>query len=199
MDVRSVLLATIATIALSTAQAGSIDHDKIQPFAQSEPVTISEKAGVKYKPSLYIEDGCHSYPAVNAAGETSSGLKGTGSLDGGCKGSSLGSQVYGRAVWYKDLWAIMYTWYFPKEMQYGALTLKGHRHKWVSAVVWLDNPAVEKPDILAVSTSTSTNTYSIIKKGSQACGRYSCSPTFVEYINGPVPCCPTDFGMSASR
>ncbi|GMF22869.1 unnamed protein product [Phytophthora fragariaefolia] len=179
MDVRSLLLVTIAVIALSTAGAVSIDHDKVQPFAQPEPVTISEKAAVKYKPSLYIEDGCHSYPAVNAAGETSSGLKGTGRLGGGCKGSSLGSQMYRRAVWYKDPWSIMYSWYFPKEMHEGTYTMKGHRHKWVSAVVWLDNPAVKKPNILAVSASHST-----IKNGSQECGRYSCAPAFAEYING---------------
>ncbi|GMF54345.1 unnamed protein product [Phytophthora fragariaefolia] len=165
MDVRSLLLVPIAVIALSTAGAISIDHDK---------------------PSLNIEDGCHPYPAVNTAGETSGGLKGTGRLDGGCKGSDLGSQVYGRAVWYKDLWAIIYSWYFPKVMREDTYTLKGHRHKWVSAVVWLDNPAVEKPNILAVSAWAGTNTYSTVKNGSQECGRYSCTPDFAEYINGTI-------------
>ncbi|GMF19151.1 unnamed protein product [Phytophthora fragariaefolia] len=183
MDVCSLLLAVIAAVALSTAHAVSIDHDKVQPFAQPEPATVSEKAAVKYKPSLQIIDGCHPYPAVNAAGETSSGLKGTGELDGECKGSGLGSQVYGRAVWYKDLWAIMYSWYFPKDMYYDFISKKGHRHKWVNAVVWLDNPALDKPKILAVSTSTTSNDYGIMKNGPPECDRQSCAPAFVEYTN----------------
>ncbi|ETP08904.1 hypothetical protein F441_15185 [Phytophthora nicotianae CJ01A1] len=56
---------------------------------------------------------CVSYPAVNAAGEVTGGLKGTNGNDA-CKYAPQGSQVYGRAGWYKDLWAIMYAWYFPK-------------------------------------------------------------------------------------
>ncbi|KAE8988113.1 hypothetical protein PR003_g21217 [Phytophthora rubi] len=58
---------------------------------------MSEKAAVKFKPSLQIIDGCHPYPAVNTAGETNGELKGSGKDDGDCKGSGLGSQVYGRA------------------------------------------------------------------------------------------------------
>ncbi|KAE9306664.1 hypothetical protein PF008_g21410 [Phytophthora fragariae] len=169
MNLRS-LLATVIAVAGALGSVGGvrIGHDKMQPFAQPEPVIVSEKAAIKFKPNLQIHDGCHPYPAVNAAGETSGGLKGTGDPDGDCKGSPLGSQVYGRASWYKDLWAIMYVWYFPKEQD---RTFKGKRHKWTAAVVWLDNPALEKPKILAVSTIGIDGVYKINKSGG-------------EYING---------------
>ncbi|KAF1773385.1 Necrosis inducing protein [Phytophthora cactorum] len=42
--------------------AGKIDHDKIGPFPQPNPVTISEKAAVKFKPQLNIADGCGLVP-----------------------------------------------------------------------------------------------------------------------------------------
>ncbi|KAE9266667.1 hypothetical protein PF008_g31558 [Phytophthora fragariae] len=170
MNLRPLLVTAIAVAGVLGSMGGvTIDHDKVQPFAQPAPVTVSEKAAVKFKPSLQIFDGCHSYPAVNAAGETSGGLKGTGKPNGDCKGAPLGSQVYGRASWHKDLWAIMYAWYFPKEQ---GSSSKGKRHKWVSAVVWLDNPAIEKPKILAVSTIGVSGVYEIKKDGTQECDRY---------------------------
>lgn len=124
----------------------AIDHDKVQPFAQPEPTTISDKAAVKFKPQLHISHGCHSYPAVNEVGEVSAGLKGSGRADGMCKGSKHGSQVYGRSAWHKDKWAIMYTWYFPKDVME-----KPGRHDWEYVVLWLDNPAVDNQMILPVS------------------------------------------------
>uniref|UniRef100_H3H0B8 Necrosis inducing-like protein NPP1 type n=1 Tax=Phytophthora ramorum TaxID=164328 RepID=H3H0B8_PHYRM len=145
----------VVTVALFSIKADSIDHDKVQPFPQPQPVTISEKAGVKFKPKLFIQEGCVSYPAVNAAGEPSGGLKGTGD-DSGCKLPSLGSQVYGRAEWYNDVWAIMYAWYFPKgfwdKCPYW-------RHDWSNVVVWIDNPDVETSKVLGLSLSTSENKY----------------------------------------
>ncbi|ETI47584.1 hypothetical protein F443_08220 [Phytophthora nicotianae P1569] len=100
------------------------------------PVTISDKAAIKFKPQLFTpEYVCVPYPAVDAAGETTGGLKGTKRNDA-CKYAPLGSQVYGRARWYKDLWAII-------------------RHDWKSVVVWIDNPEFETPKIAAVSMSKS--------------------------------------------
>ncbi|KAG6958611.1 hypothetical protein JG687_00009291, partial [Phytophthora cactorum] len=55
--------------------AVSIDHDTVEPIPQLDPVTVSKKAAVKFKPELLT---CASFPAVNAAGETSGGLKGSG-------------------------------------------------------------------------------------------------------------------------
>ncbi|EEY58307.1 NPP1-like protein [Phytophthora infestans T30-4] len=157
------VLTILAVAALASIRAASIDHDKVQPFAQPQPITDVEKAAVKFKPSLAVMSGCHPYPAVNAAGETSAGLKGTGEPDGGCEGSELGSQVYSRSTWYEGRWAIMYAWYFPKDIQNGGLAKKGIRHDWVNVVVWLNNPAVAAPTILATSASTYGTRYVISK------------------------------------
>ncbi|KUF84498.1 NPP1 protein [Phytophthora nicotianae] len=108
----NLLILTAALFAALVACAtASIGHGKVQPFPQVMPVTISDKAAIKFKPQLFTpEYVCVPYPAVDAAGETTGGLKGTKRNDA-CKYAPLGSQVYGRA---KDLWAIMYAWYFPK-------------------------------------------------------------------------------------
>ncbi|KAE9265205.1 hypothetical protein PF001_g30988 [Phytophthora fragariae] len=66
MNLRSLLLTVIASATLSGVGAATINHDKVQPFPQLTPVTLSEKSAVKFKPSLIIKDGCHPYPAVNA-------------------------------------------------------------------------------------------------------------------------------------
>ncbi|GMF32952.1 unnamed protein product [Phytophthora lilii] len=147
----SVVLASVVSI----SNAASIDHNKVQPIPQPEAVTNSEKAAVKFKPQLYIETGCASYPAVNAGGETSGGLKGTNG-DDACKVSLLASQVYGRATWYQGVWAIMYAWYFPKRFWN---MNPSNRHDWANFVVWIDNPAVDNPKILGVSFSKSEKKY----------------------------------------
>ncbi|OWZ08057.1 Necrosis inducing protein NPP1 [Phytophthora megakarya] len=128
----------------------TIDHDQVKPFVQPQPVTISEKAAIKFKPQLHITNGCHSYPAVDEAGQTSGGLKTKGAPSAGCKGSGWGSQVYGRSGWYQDVWAIMFCWYFPKDEPSSGI---GHRHDWEHVIVWIDNPAVDSPKILAVTPS----------------------------------------------
>ncbi|OWZ18786.1 hypothetical protein PHMEG_0007070 [Phytophthora megakarya] len=148
--------ATTLFAALIVCATATIDHDKVQPIPQPEPATISEKAAVKFKPnfskSLYA---CVPFPAVNAAGEVTGGLKGTNGNDA-CTDAPLGSQVYGRAGWYKDLWAMMYAWYFPKGFQGG---FASRRHDWKSVVVWIDNPAVDTPKIVGVSMSESDSKY----------------------------------------
>uniref|UniRef100_H3GB05 Necrosis inducing-like protein NPP1 type n=1 Tax=Phytophthora ramorum TaxID=164328 RepID=H3GB05_PHYRM len=150
-------LFVVVAVAFFSVEAASIDHDKVQPFPQPDPVTITEKSGVKFKPELHIdtEHGCASYPAVNSAGETSGGLKGTKGTSA-CTGPILGSQVYGRAEWHNDVWAIMYAWYFPK----GFWDSRAYwRHDWSNAVVWIDDPALENPKVLGLSLSTSENKY----------------------------------------
>ncbi|KAF1775677.1 Necrosis inducing protein [Phytophthora cactorum] len=124
-----------------------IDHDAVVPFKQPEPVTIFEKAAIKFKPQLHITNGCHAYPAVNVGGQTSGGLKTKGAPSAGCKGSGWGSQVYGRSTWHNGIWAIMYSWYFPKDSPSTGL---GHRHDWEHVIVWIDNPEIAEPKILAV-------------------------------------------------
>ncbi|KAG6951573.1 hypothetical protein JG688_00013679 [Phytophthora aleatoria] len=110
-------------------QPKTIAHKDVKPFSQPEPVTISEKAGVKFKPQIDIK------------------------LDaptGGCRGSGHGSQIYDRSTWFNGLWAIMYSWYFPKDSPSSRL---GHRHDWEHIVVFIDNPKVPEPKILSCSPS----------------------------------------------
>ncbi|KAG7399642.1 hypothetical protein PHYBOEH_008285 [Phytophthora boehmeriae] len=148
MNLRALVVAVFAAVA--TADAISIDHDKVEAFAELEPTTVSEKAAVRFKPRLRITDGCHPYPAVNAAGETSAGLDPASSGASGCRGIFEDSQVYGRSAWYSNVWAIMYAWYFPKD---APADLPGRRHEWENCIVWIDNPALENPKILGISVS----------------------------------------------
>ncbi|KAG2502720.1 hypothetical protein JM18_009091 [Phytophthora kernoviae] len=171
-------LLVIIAVALFSGDVVSIDHDKVQPFAQPDPVTVSEKAAVKFKPMLTINGGCASYPAVNAAGEITGGLKGTG-FTSGCKVSLMGSQVYGRSVWYNDVWAIMYAWYFPKGF-WGELPSR--RHDWANVIVWIDNPASETPSIVGLSTSYGDSTYKKIAPAPYSAINNGTTPKFLHTL-----------------
>ncbi|KAG7395653.1 hypothetical protein PHYBOEH_003372 [Phytophthora boehmeriae] len=43
----------------------------------------------------------------------------------------------------------MYAWYFPKGFW---IDIPVRRHDWKNVIVWIDNPAVEAPKILGIST-----------------------------------------------
>ncbi|KAE9293336.1 hypothetical protein PF001_g18308 [Phytophthora fragariae] len=114
MNLYALLLAAVASLVAVHAEVTYIDHDQVQPFPEPKPTTDSEKCAVKYKPQFLVSYGCHPYPAVQADGAVSAGLKRFGPPDGECTKPTLGSQVYSRSDWYKDKWAIMYAWYLPK-------------------------------------------------------------------------------------
>nr|AGC56252.1 NPP1-like protein [Plasmopara viticola] len=135
---------------MSPWEAKWIRHSEVRPFPQPEPITVEEKVAVMLKPEIHVTNGCHPYPAVNDLGETNSGLKTKGAPSGMCKGSGWGSQVYGRHALFKGVWAIMYSWYFPKDMP---STDFGHRHDWEHVIVWIEKPVVENVKILAVTPS----------------------------------------------
>ncbi|OWZ08707.1 hypothetical protein PHMEG_00018709 [Phytophthora megakarya] len=127
------LLIIALLTALFTCAVATVDHDKIETFPRPEPVTVSEKTAVKFKLQLYPSKSvCVSFPAVNAAGEVPGGLKGSNGNDA-CENAPKGPQVYGRAGWYKDRWAIIYVWYFPKDFSW--IGFRKSRHEWQSAVV----------------------------------------------------------------
>lgn len=152
-------LFTVLAAALFVVDVRSIDHDKVQPFAQPEAVTVSEKNAVKFKPQMFILERCASFPAVNAAGEITGGLKGSGG-DSGCKVFLLGSQVYGRDAWYEDVWAIMYAWYFPKGFWTTYIkAFPTRRHDWANAIVWINNPDSVAPEVVGLSLSDGDNNY----------------------------------------
>ncbi|EGZ16324.1 hypothetical protein PHYSODRAFT_508915, partial [Phytophthora sojae] len=99
---------------------------------------------------LNINSGCHPYPAVDADENTNAGL----SLFS-CKGSSLGSQVYGCVTAYEDSYAIMYAWYFPRDRK-GTF---GHCHGWEHAIVWLERKGAKDANISSVPASISNDKY----------------------------------------
>ncbi|KAI9983979.1 hypothetical protein PInf_005264 [Phytophthora infestans] len=87
-------------------------------------------------------------------------------------------------------WAIMYVWYFPKDMQgevpiIGVVKI-GVRHDWVNLVVWLDNPTLAKSKILATSASAS---YGRVLKTCDIDVGYEISkpPNGSDIINGITP------------
>ncbi|MCE4372776.1 NPP1 family protein [Xanthomonas hortorum pv. hederae] len=84
-------------------------------------------------------------------------MKPTGASNGGCSHSP--GQVYVRSGWYRGVWAIMYSWYFPKDSPSSGL---GHRHDWESIVVWINNPSVPRPTVYALSYSAHGN-YSYLR------------------------------------
>ncbi|KAF3018182.1 hypothetical protein E8E14_011416 [Neopestalotiopsis sp. 37M] len=97
-----------------------IAHDAVVGFAQAVPSGSLGTALLKYKPWLQVVNGCVPFPAVDSAGNT---------------GSSPG-QVYARGTQYGDYYALMYSWYMPKDSPSSGL---GHRHDWEGIVVWIDN------------------------------------------------------------
>ncbi|RMX62583.1 hypothetical protein DD238_008439 [Peronospora effusa] len=126
-----------------------VGPDDIRPFPQPPANTISEKAAIKFKPMLNISnDECVPYPAVSKDGSYVEGLFEPGKSITYCKGNQHGSQIYGRAAWHNNKYAIVYTWYFPSDSS-------GIRYGWQTCVVWLDNYDKVSPNILAVSVMIS--------------------------------------------
>ncbi|ETM52639.1 hypothetical protein L914_03779, partial [Phytophthora nicotianae] len=143
--------ATPSTDKKSASKEPTIAYDQVEPFEMAQPsdATVTEKAAIKFRPKLHVVNGCHPYPAVNAAGQVSKGLQKADATDAECSGSKLGTQVYGRSAWFGRVWAIMYAWYFPDVSP-----------DWEHVIVWTNNPNVTNQVILAVTTSDSTGKYS---------------------------------------
>ncbi|KAI3390866.1 hypothetical protein diail_8476 [Diaporthe ilicicola] len=121
MTVRSLLSAALV---VSTAlckptplkSRAVIDYDAVVGFAEAVPDNSEGDLMLAYKPYLKVFNGCVPYPAVDADGNTSTG------------------QVYARASTYEEYFAIMYSWYMPKDEPSDGI---GHRNDWENAVVFL--------------------------------------------------------------
>ncbi|KAI0148708.1 NPP1-domain-containing protein [Xylariaceae sp. FL1272] len=111
-------------------------------FAQS-----ASTVQLNWKPWLKVVNGCVPFPAVDSAGNTSGGLSPTGGSSDGCSSST--GQVYTRGEQYEDYYALMYSWYMPKDEPSDGL---GHRHDWECIVVWLSSSASDA-SIVGLSTS----------------------------------------------
>ncbi|KAF1916439.1 necrosis inducing protein-domain-containing protein [Ampelomyces quisqualis] len=124
-----------------------INHDAVVGFPQTVPPGLLGTLYLKYKPWLEVYNGCVPFPAVNAAGDTGGGLATSGSSNSNC-GSSTG-QVYVRSGTHNGAFAIMYSWYMPKDSPSSGL---GHRHDWENIVVWLSS-ASETASLRGVAIS----------------------------------------------
>ncbi|KAF1937457.1 necrosis-and ethylene-inducing protein-like protein 1 precursor [Clathrospora elynae] len=111
-----------------------IAHDAVVGFPQTVPSGPTGALYLKYKPWLEVYNGCVPFPAVDAAGNTGGGLETSGASDSGCSKSP--GQVYVRSGTYNNAFAIMYSWYMPKDSPSSGL---GHRHDWENVVVWLSS------------------------------------------------------------
>lgn len=149
MRVLSSLFFTALACAFGSAQSAVVSHDSIPVWQQPAPTTPAQFLAVRFKPSLDVVNGCQPYPAVDAQGNTSGGLKTTGVSDGSC-GDKSKAQVYARTGWYKDAFAIMYAWYMPKDSPF---MFMGHRHDWENTVVWLNSDNVTTAKVIALAAS----------------------------------------------
>lgn len=160
------LAAAASFVSAAPIQARAvIDHDAVVGFPETVPSGTVGALYLKYKPYLKVVNGCVPFPAVDAAGNTgyalslslhishrtltlpSGGLDISGSSNGGCSSST--GQVYARGGSYNGAYAIMYSYYMPKDSPSSGL---GHRHDWENTVVWL-SAASDSATVLGVAVS----------------------------------------------
>ncbi|RVL59627.1 hypothetical protein CN138_35845, partial [Sinorhizobium meliloti] len=121
----------VGGLSMPARAAEVIDHDKVQGFPDSTSGFLKT-----FQPFLKVYHGCVPFPAVDADGNVSGGLKPSGAMNGHCS-RSIG-QVYVRAAIFGDRCGIMYAWYYPKEMNVDGPGNMGHRSGWQNIVVWTD-------------------------------------------------------------
>lgn len=66
------LTATALAIPTSLSKRADINHDAVVNFPETVPATTIGQLMLKYKPYLYVEDGCVPFPAVDEQGNTRS-------------------------------------------------------------------------------------------------------------------------------
>ncbi|EFX04676.1 npp1 domain containing protein [Grosmannia clavigera kw1407] len=151
------LLAIGSAVANPVERRGTVDSDAIVGFAQAVPSGTVGEVYLAYQPYLKVVNGCVPYPAVDAEGNTNAGLKTSGSSNGGCSSST--GQIYVRGATYGKYYAVMYSWYMPKDEPSDGL---GHRHDWEGTIVWL-------------TSGTSTTTGNIAAVCPSAHGKWDCT------------------------
>ncbi|KAL1617096.1 hypothetical protein SLS56_011138 [Neofusicoccum ribis] len=129
-----------------------VAHDSLWPMPESVRGGTEGNAIRRYEPFLHIAHGCQSYTAVNARGDTSGGLQNSGGATAGCRDDRRG-QTYARGAWHNGRYAIMYSWYMPKDQISDGGANGGHRHDWENVVVWIDNPANANPRVFGAAAS----------------------------------------------
>ncbi|KAJ5773743.1 hypothetical protein N7457_008639, partial [Penicillium paradoxum] len=135
------------------ARRAAIDHDKVVGFPETVPSGTVGDVYLAYQPRLHVVNGCVPFPAVDADGNTGAGLKPTGKQSGDCSEST--GQIYVRGAPSGDYYALMYSWYWPKDESSDGL---GHRHDWEGVIIWLaDSTSTDASNIVAVCPSAHGN------------------------------------------
>ncbi|TVY43326.1 hypothetical protein LSUB1_G001413 [Lachnellula subtilissima] len=146
-------VALLAVNASPLERRGSIGSDDIVGFPETVPSGTVGTVYEAYQPYLYVVNGCVPFPSVDAAGDTNAGLATTGSSNGDCSSST--GQIYVRGATYGGHYALMYSWYMPKDEPSDGL---GHRHDWEGVIIWLtSSTATTASNILAVCPSAHGN------------------------------------------
>lgn len=141
-----------------------LPSSNIEPIVQA---TEYEAITTKFRPYLFV-NGCYPYSAVDAEGNTSEGLRvdSTTGRQTDCTDKDLG-QLYVRYQEYEGHCAIMYMWYFPKDVAVDAAQLAsvigeviddasalvGHRHDFESTIVWATSCDASSAELFGVSHS----------------------------------------------
>ncbi|PHH59694.1 hypothetical protein CDD81_2666 [Ophiocordyceps australis] len=148
--------AVAASLTSGTALQRRLAHDKVEAFPEAVPDDVTGKLYLKYKPWLHIEHGCKPFPAVDSHGSVNDGLdKCDGNDSNECDYGD--GQVYARSAEKDGMFAIMYTWYFPKDVP---VVCSGHRHDWENIVIWLSERSESAKYIgLAISKHGDYNHY----------------------------------------
>jgi hypothetical protein len=110
---------------------------KVMSMKLTNPISMSSMAVFPILPSMSMEIPSMSSSVDFSVTEPdifSAGLPLTGSQNSGCS-SSLG-QIYARAAEYNNMYAVMYSWYMPKDEPSAGL---GHRHDWEGVIIWLSS------------------------------------------------------------
>lgn len=180
-----IFLAITAVNGNPLSRRGTRPTSTIVGLPETVPDNITGQLYQAYQPYLEVLNGCVPYPAVDVDGNTkynllssllmlltdksSEGLPLTGSQNSGCK-NNLG-QIYARGFdGANGRYAIMYSWYMPKDSPSKGL---GHRHEWEGVIVWL-------------ASNTSTSASNILAVCPSAHGDWNCSKLFLLSGTGPL-------------
>jgi len=168
--ISQLLLATTVVHALPSAlvRRGTLPNPQIVGLPEAVPGGTLGDIYEAYQPYLDVYNGCVPSPAVDANGNTNEGYDLKGSQNAGCN-SNVG-QIYARAGDFNGRFAILYSWYMPKDSPSPGL---GHRHDWEGVIVWL-------------SSSTSTSPDNILAVCPSAHGNWDCSTEYLLSGSGPL-------------
>ncbi|KAG4435599.1 hypothetical protein IFR05_008908 [Cadophora sp. M221] len=149
------ILAAAASVNASPVALKSravVAHDSLFPMAESLPTGAVGDAIKQFEPYMHIAHGCQVMTAVAANGDTSGGLQDSGNPSAGCRFQDR-QQTYVRTALHNGRFAIMYSWYWPKDQPIAGNTAGGHRHDWESCVVWTTDPAAGAPTLIGAAAS----------------------------------------------